>query len=550
MNKSNKIENLKNNWYFPISAMAFFLNARFSVGYIIGMFIAFIITIVYSSKVPSILDVIRESSYKLRILSFLTAIGISLGARDFFITTWDLSENVRAFKQVLETRFSNYEIIVRTGSIIATIAGIFFVYFCVTLFWKDIIKIKIVSKTRVFESIKFGEGIIYIFFIVIFIIYTVIVFTETNAFYGADDVNIIYTSDSSNLVRYRVYFAITNSENDLRQPLFAVFAAPFMGIAYLFGKITNASETVMAILLNCIQIIILFSANFMLSKMLKFNSIKRIVFVLFTSCTHTHLLFTLMMEQYIVAYFWLVLCIYLISLNKQAKIAICGAGGTLLTGMILLPFMSENSPSTNLKKWLIDIMKHGMEFILLMLAFSRFVIIYELKDKFFLYVKYTGRDITIQDKLFQYFGFIRNLFVAPLNAGINDSVYEHISWQLNEAKSINYIGVIILLLVIISLILNKDKTSSRLAGFWVVFSVVLLVGLGWGTSENGLILYSLYFGWAFFVLIFQLVEKMEEKLRVKFIVPAFSILGSVVMLIYNIPGIAEMVRFAIKYYPA
>ena len=77
----------------------------------------------------------------------------------------------------------------------------------------------------------------------------------------------------------------------------------------------------------------------------------------------------------------------------------------------------------------------------------------------------------------------------------------------------------------------------------------MLLGLGWGTKENGLILYALYFGWAFLVLLFQLIEKVESKLNLKFLVPVVTIVVVVVLLVVNIPAIIEMVNFAITYYP-
>ena len=115
--------------------------------------------------------------------------------------------------------------------------------------------------------------------------------------------------------------------------------------------------------------------------------------------------------------------------------------------------------------------------------------------------------------------------------------------------SINFIGIVILVLVIVSAILNKDKKSSLLSAGWIVFSVFMLLGLGWGTKENGLILYALYFGWAFLVLLFQLVEKIEYKLNVKFLVPVFGIGCAIALAVVNIPAIMEMVNFAITYFP-
>ena len=88
-----------------------------------------------------------------------------------------------------------------------------------------------------------------------------------------------------------------------------------------------------------------------------------------------------------------------------------------------------------------------------------------------------------------------------------------------------------------------------MAAGWVGFSVIMLLGLGWGTKENGLILYALYFGWAFLVLLFQLVEKIESKLNIKFLIPVVTMVAVIALLVINIPAILEMVNFAITYYP-
>ena len=114
---------------------------------------------------------------------------------------------------------------------------------------------------------------------------------------------------------------------------------------------------------------------------------------------------------------------------------------------------------------------------------------------------------------------------------------------------INATGVLILALAVCSAIWNRDKKSSLLAVGWIGFSVLMLLGLGWGAEENGLILYSLYFGWAFLVLMFQLVEKIESKLNVKFLIPVITGCTVFALLMSNVPAIMELLDFAIAYYP-
>ena len=301
--------------------------------------------------------------------------------------------------------------------------------------------------------------------------------------------------------------------------------------------------------MNSVQIGMLFVMNLLLAMMLKLDVRKRICFMVLSCFTYTHLLFTLMMEQYIVACFWLIFCIYLIAEKKQpARLTLWATGGTLLTGMILLPFMSRECPFKNFKAWFLDMLKYGIEFVLLLLAFCRFDIIFNLFSRIGYLSKFTGTSVTFADKIYQYTRFVSNCFFAP-DAGIFENAKGDISWQLNTASGIHFGGVAILLLIVISLIWNRDKISSLLAAGWAGFSLVLLLGLGWGTSENGLILYALYFGWAFLVLLFQLFEKIEATLKTRLLIPIVSAIAVIAMLAVNVPGILEMIRFATTYFP-
>ena len=537
--------NLKRNWYFPISAMAFFcLSATLTLGYLIGLLLAFVIAIIISTQISSILRQVKKSNIAFKALSIASAVGICFAGQESFYADWSVSSKAQALEAMLPITID----IPGTISVFGAVVAIPFVYFCVILFWNCVERV--LRESRIFSEIKTAEWIVYGILLIAMLGYMVFSFAQSQAFYGTElSYDIIYTSDSPSLVKGNVYLALTHPENDLRQPLFAMFAAPFAGIPYLLARVIGASATVQAILVNSVQLLMLFAANFMLAKMLKLNPVKRICFMLLTSCTYTQLLFTLMMEQYIVAYFWLIFCIYLIAEKQQPeRIALWGAGGALLTSMVLLPFMSTKSPIKDFKSWFMDMVRYGLEFVALMLVFCRFDVIFNLMSRISFLSGFTGKTVTFADKIHQYTEFIRNCFIAP-SAGVNTTAVDHISWQLNPATGINFTGILILILVVISAIWNRDKKSSLLAVGWVGFSVIMLLGLGWGTKENGLILYALYFGWAFLVLLFQLVEKIENKLTIKFLIPVVTMVAMIALLVINIPAILEMVNFAITYYP-
>jgi len=219
----------------------------------------------------------------------------------------------------------------------------------------------------------------------------------------------------------------------------------------------------------------------------------------------------------------------------------------LLTSMVMLPFMSSENPVRNTRAWLADVIKLGLEFVLLLLVCCRFDVIFNALFLISSYGGFSGEKVLFADKLYQYIAFISSCFIAP-DAGVVATA-DYVSWQLRAVNSINCTGVILMVLAVISAIWNRDQKSSLLATGWAVFSAVILLGLGWGTHENGLILYALYFGWAFLVLLYQLVEKIERKLNFTFLLPVLTVVTAAIMLVVNIPAIIEMVDFAIAYYP-
>ena len=205
------------------------------------------------------------------------------------------------------------------------------------------------------------------------------IFNLTQAFYGTDNMyNVIYTSDSPALVKEKVYAYLKHTENDLRQPLFAIFSAPFTGFVYLINRIFHTSATINAFLINVCQLALMFLANILLANLLQLNRIKRIIFVFFVSCTYTSLLFSVMMEQYIFAYFWLIFVIFEIMVySRPSFISMNAAIGTLITSASI--FVSSKQKKESVFHFIKELILTGVDFFILGVFFYRFVIIYNIK---------------------------------------------------------------------------------------------------------------------------------------------------------------------------
>ena len=81
---------------------------------------------------------------------------------------------------------------------------------------------------------------------------------------------------------------------------------------------------------------------------------------------------------------------------------------------------------------------------------------------------------------------------------------------------------------------------------WILFSFLVTVLIGWGTKEKCLVLYGLYFSWAYLGLIFMLLKKVFKKYNIFKIV---IIVLSFLILLISLREFINILRFAVRYYP-
>ncbi|MDR2596484.1 MAG: hypothetical protein LBC76_04095 [Treponema sp.] len=112
--------------------------------------------------------------------------------------------------------------------------------------------------------------------------------------------------------------------------------------------------------------------------------------------------------------------------------------------------------------------------------------------------------------------------------------------------SVNLIGVIIFIIAVVGFLLNYRRRIAQIAFLWVVFSFFILCVFGWGSAENGIVLYVLYFSWAYISLIYMAIDKLfrnrEKKAGILFILATLC-------LTVNGKAIIDILRFGIEFYP-
>lgn len=529
-------KNLHENRFVPISAVMFFLLVMNNkLGYFLGILIAYKAIQILVSQIGSIKRTLIGDDIKYKIFYGLSAMGVA-------IASYQYSYEAVIFKSI-KNEYLHF--MMNILGVLLVVGAIPFLYICIKLFWKmfgDALIHHILT-----HKISIYEKSVYVFIWGVLFFYTAYCFQWTLAFYmGTND--IVYTSDSGNIVQNNAYLILTHGQNDLRQPLFAVFAAPFVSIPYFLGTVFNVSIPVQAMLLNAVQLGLLLLSNFLIAETMGLSSLRRIGFMIITVTTYSQMLFSITMEQYIFAYFWLSASLFcLVKTGKINKILLWGATGSLLISGLLFFFEKKDDLLSNFKEFLCDKIQLGIQFLFFIIICGRFDVLFHVVNDMIGFNNFAGGHTSLIERLYQYTIFIRNFFIAPTTRILWREGEP--SWQLTTADDFSYIGIMLLLLSCISIFLYRHKLSNWLAFSWLILSMFVLVLLGWGTPENGLILYSLYFGWVFLVFMSQLLEWMEDQLKIPGLYFAGCVIGAICLLYINVPAMQALVEFAATYYP-
>lgn len=414
----------------------------------------------------------------------------------------------------------------------------------ITLVYLALVKIWPVIKDFYLNLSKGTQKYLKISLVVTFFA-TMILYYFAEGFYFSDTVyyDILYTSDSSALFRGDTFFNINMEENDLRQPLFGLFALPFALVAKLCSEIFFFVPNGYAVFLTTIQILLLNISMLMVSKLLKFDRVNVVLFILLYFCCFSTVIFSFIMEQYIIGLFYLILTIYLFyECENEVNYMYLGAVSTLLTSGILFPFISRFK---NWKYWLKNIFKCFIAFAGLVIIFGQLSQVLNIGDNMGKLMSYSGEKLEFIDRIMQYLAFIKSIFIAAPANFMLDAVGHFPSYRLYSVVGYSFVGIFILLLCLISVILNRKNKIAIVSGLWILFSFILLCVVGWGTAENGLILYSLYFSWAFIVLLYLLIDKIIKNTKIKCLVVIFACLF---LCVINIPEYINIVEFVIEYY--
>lgn len=499
----------------------------------------FIYTLTNSFLAMVILFIILfKSSEEIKINKKILIISsfIALYSMKFFIEL-NINNLLLIIEKLSAMKFQN--ILIFFVGFIALPACVFFIYlFIENLFPKVKKFFKKMNNTE--KKYLIIMSIIAILFS-IFVCLTTTAFTKPTLNKTLRLYDVIYTSDSGALSSEDAFIYMSHAENDIRQPLFGLFAYPFSIIAHFFSNFiffiphNQSYEMVMII----IQFLLTTITTIMLSRLLNLKEEHKKYFYVLFSVSFPYMLFNLVLEQYVIALFYLILTIYIYFNYKGINYAYIGAVGTLLTSGIIFSLITKFK---SIKKWIKDVFKCFIAFVATLIFSGQFVQVFKLNDKVTQLSEFAGK-ISIQDKIYRFTEFVNSIFFSSPGKIVNESTIP--TYQLILPNKISYIGVVIFIVMIVSFVLNRKNKIAKLSFLWVLFSVVILFIIGWGMPENGLILYSLYFSWSYLLLYFLLIEKITKKETLFRIIMISTI---AVMFCFNFYELLKILLFAIKFY--
>lgn len=352
--------------------------------------------------------------------------------------------------------------------------------------------------------------------------------------------DVLYTTDSADIYGTDCFLKILSGANDIRQPLFGLFSLPVALLGHAVAAVFFFVPNMYAIALGVIQFLLEAISIIMLLRMMKVEEKERVWLATLFTVGYAYLIHGLMIEQYVIAYFYVILVLYVYQESDKLNFAYFGAVSTLLTSGILFGFITK---AKNVKNWIVDMLKCLAIYMGIVTICGQLPQFLGMKTTITRLTTFTGEEVTLVDKWVQLTHFFRDILWAPAAEG----GYLYFSYYRKlENVEVSWLGILVLVCVMAGFVLTYKEWISKVAMFWVGFSALILFVIGWGTAENGLLLYALYFAWAYVVLIYQFLKK-----TLKNSVARHGVMAGLIatILIRNVYEIVQIYQFGVTNYP-
>lgn len=511
---------------------------------IINVGISIVIQIIFLYKYNFVMKIIEEGNKSHILISILFAIVMVMNLLQFI--DGKILIMVNKINHIILLNNGVNEFLYRWSSWIMVLLALYSIFIYWYVFFNKFSK----PIADFINSIVGIEKIYLLITTTVFVLIILIVYSHTNIFYlpfkngEVMMYDVVYTTDTGYQTTTNIFNLISAGDSDLRQPLFGLFALPFGIIGLIISKLLFFIPNSYTFVIACINGLVLNITIILISRLLKLQGSIKVLFLLSYTFTYPFLLYLFNLEQYVLAFFWLItLCYAYLNDNKHKEVIFIASTGSLLTSGVFIPLLCKMDNIKECIKSLINIMAI---FLSLIIITGKLPYLLGIRKFISSYSQFTGINVPFGDRLLQYLNFVASSFIKPMT-NIDNTTFGHLSYQLIQINEINILGVIIIVLCGISYIINRKNKFLKMCLFWIIMSFIILCAVGWGTSENGLIIYTLYFSWGFISLIYLLIVRILDKFN--YIKKTVLVIIMMILLGINTLGIWDLIQFGIRYYP-
>lgn len=555
---------LSNRWtkfYFALSAAAFVGMQTSSIDdkvivMVLNILLAFVLAVFMEYKYKIVDKAFEVKSKKYALISLPIAIYAVIEIMQYFIRRFDrfLFETIKNSLVVEQHSLFSAQQIKLVPYIFSAIAGIVALFVVFLLVYAIVSRIKGFA-TMVWRSTERLERIYLVATMSIFGVLIALTYNLSPIFWGDDTlpwkgINIIFDLDIGYNLSYDVQFYFQTG--NIRKLFYPLINFPFALVAHALGKMLFFIPLAYIFFLQLFHVGLMISGGILLTRMCNISGLSKKYFLAIYTFSYPFLVFSLTLERYVLPTFCMILLMYVCLHAPKAKFAVAlAAAGTLTTSLVVFPFVVYKKSNRKIKTWFCNFFKLGGCFVAICIFCGMLSYIYNPIQSVIHDLNDHAGGIRTEQKALQFINFVGSIFVQPETALIyrtdrNDGK-DFIAYALASPVSVNWIGILLIVLAIAGFIFNKKLRFAQMSFLWVVFAFFVLFAVGWQTRGNEMFLSSLYFGWAFFVLVFLFFEKLLEKQKVlKY--SAYSAIF-IVMAVININGIIDLIQFGIQYYP-
>ncbi|MGN1235342.1 MAG: hypothetical protein ACI4U2_05135, partial [Christensenellaceae bacterium] len=442
----------------------------------------------------------------------------------------------------------------RTLSIIGAVCSIPFLFAC----YYEILSALV--RNRCFGVFTKEDAVVFPVLLLSCCVLISLTFLKTSAFHlsGRYACDVIYTTDSGYVLAQDCFLNSHAPENDLRQPFFFLIALPFASPAKALSLLLPFAGSY-ALLLQYAQAFVSLLIGYLLAEIVSLKGLTRYGLLMIWVSAYPVVCFTLILEQYVFATFSLIATVFLITKrHRYAPIFCAFSAGGLITNLAMAPCaVMFGQKKAKLAAEAGKRILIGLSSLLFFLALAGQLPLLlntkALSNNIHMLVSFSGEKVPLTERFMQYTHFIANLFLTPKASCIFIGMF---AYRLDPISTVSLPGLLLLFLAIVCFLCNAETIGARIAFWWIVFSFLLFGLIGYGTKENGLILYSFYCVWALIVLyvlgIRRLVSFCAKKIKFHQTAAFLSICACLAIGLLVSTGISmkDLLYFAARYYPA